>query len=199
LYTVWVGNDDRDEAGRIKLEGVANAGACGFATTATEISTPSGMNQFVKKVFLKTVECAVRDDDQDGVNNCSDKCPDTPKGAVVDKNGCWAFHGVLFDFDSDKIKSKYDPMIDNAVKVLKMNPGLTVEIQGHTDSYGSEAYNLDLSNRRANSVKQELMNHGIDGKRMTTVGFGESQPVESNETDEGRAFNRRVAYKRTDK
>ena len=54
-------------------------------------------------------DCSTLDDDKDGVSNCADKCPDTPKGAIVDKDGCWAFHGVLFDFDSDKVKSKYDP------------------------------------------------------------------------------------------
>jgi OOP family OmpA-OmpF porin len=139
------------------------------------------------------------DDDHDGVNNCSDKCADTPKGAIVDKEGCWAFHGVLFDFDSDKVKSKYEPLIKNAVDVMKINPGLTVEIQGHTDSYGKDAYNQGLSERRAKSVKKELVDQGVNGNRLTTKGFGESQPVESNDTDEGRAYNRRVVYKRTDK
>ncbi|MGR8929652.1 MAG: OmpA family protein [Gammaproteobacteria bacterium] len=199
IHTVWVGNDG-DERGQIALQGVANVSGCGSATTAGDISSAAGMSEFVKTVFLKPSDnCSLHDDDQDGVNNCLDKCPDTPKGAVVDKHGCWAFHGVLFDFDSDKIKSKYDPLIDNAVKVMNLNPELTVEIQGHTDSYGSDAYNQDLSERRAMSVKRELINHGIDGNRMTTIGFGESQPVESNATDEGRAYNRRVVYKRTDK
>ncbi|MCQ8126831.1 OmpA family protein [Methylomonas sp. WSC-6] len=160
------------------------------------------MSDFVKQVFFKPgspQDCSTQDDDHDGVNNCADKCPDTPKGAIVDKDGCWAFHGVLFDFDSDKVKSKYHPMIKNAVDVMKLNPGLTIEIQGHTDSYGSDAYNQDLSERRALSVKNELVSQGVKASRLTTVGFGESQPVESNETDEGRAYNRRVNYKRTDK
>ena len=202
IYTVWVGNE-ADEPGQANLQQVASTSACGLATTASAISTPAGMSDFVKTVFLKPgtpkLDCSKQDDDQDGVNNCQDKCPDTPKGAVVDKDGCWAFHGVLFDFDSDKIKSKFDPLIDNAVKVMQLNPGLTVEIQGHTDSYGTDAYNQKLSERRANSVKSELIKHGVDGNRLTTAGFGESQPVESNATDEGRAYNRRVVYKRTDK
>jgi OOP family OmpA-OmpF porin len=82
---------------------------------------------------------------------------------------------------------------------MKINPGLTVEIQGHTDSYGKDAYNQGLSERRAKSVKKELVDQGVNGNRLTTKGFGESQPVESNDTDEGRAYNRRVVYKRTDK
>jgi len=203
IYTVWVGKDE-DVAGQPTLQSIADASGCGFSTTADAISSAKGMNDFVKNVFLKAgtpkvSDCSTLDDDKDGVSNCADKCPDTPKGAIVDKDGCWAFHGVLFDFDSDKVKSKYEPLIQNAVEVMKLNPGLTVEIQGHTDSYGTDAYNEKLSQRRANAVKNELIKLGVDGKRLTTAGFGESQPVDTNETDEGRAYNRRVNYKRTDK
>ncbi|MBD9356682.1 OmpA family protein [Methylomonas albis] len=203
IYTVWVGNDE-DVAGQTVLQDLANASGCGFATTAEAITSAKGMSDLVKNVFLKAgtpkvADCSTQDDDKDGVSNCVDKCPDTPKGAVVDREGCWAFHGVLFDFDSDKVKSKYDPLIQNAVEVMKLNPGLTVEIQGHTDSYGTDAYNEKLSQRRANAVKGELVKLGVDSKRLTTVGYGESQPVDTNETDEGRAYNRRVNYKRTDK
>ncbi len=200
IYTVWVGNDN-DAAGQATLQELSSASGCGFSANAADISTPKGMSDFVKNVFFKagTPAPAPQDDDQDGVINSKDKCPDTPRGAIVDKDGCWAFHGVLFDFDSDKVKSKYDPLIQNAVEVMKLNPGLTVEIQGHTDSYGTDAYNQKLSQRRANAVKGELVKLGVDGKRLSTVGYGESQPAESNDTDEGRAYNRRVNYKRTDK
>lgn len=203
IYTVWVGNDE-DVAGQTVLQDLANASGCGFSTTTEAITSAKGMSDFVKNVFLKAgtpkvADCSTQDDDKDGVSNCVDKCPDTPKGAIVDREGCWAFHGVLFDFDSDKVKSKYDPLIQNAVEVMKLNPGLTVEIQGHTDSYGTDAYNEKLSQRRANAVKGELVKLGVDGKRLTTQGYGESQPVDTNETDEGRAYNRRVNYKRTDK
>lgn len=204
IYTVWVGNSE-DESGQATLQQISDIGACGFATTGSAISNPAGMSEFVKRVFLKpgvvpaAADCSKLDDDKDGVNNCLDKCPDTPTGAIVDKDGCWAFHGVLFDFDKAEVKSKYHPLIQNAIEVMKLNPGLTVEIQGHTDSYGTDAYNQKLSERRASAVKNELAKQGVDGKRLSTVGFGESQPVESNETDEGRAYNRRVVYKRTDK
>lgn len=202
IYTVWVGND-QDAAGQAVLQSIADASGCGFSTTAEAISTPRGMSDFVKNVFFKAgtpvADCSKLDDDKDGVNNCADKCADTPKGAIVDKNGCWAFRGVLFDFDKADIKSKYSPLIQNAVEVMKLNPGLTVEIQGHTDSYGTDAYNEKLSQRRADAVRNELIKQGVDGKRLTAVGFGESKPVESNDTDEGRAYNRRVEYKRTDR
>lgn len=204
IYTVWVGNDN-DAAGQASLQQISDASACGFSTTADSIKDAHGMSEFVKNVFFKAgtpavvADCSKLDDDKDGVNNCADKCPDTPKGAIVDRDGCWAFRGLLFDFDKANVKSKYDPLIQNAVEVMKLNPGLTVEIQGHTDSYGTDAYNQKLSERRANAVKAELIKQGVDGKRLTAAGFGESKPVDTNDTDEGRAYNRRVEYKRTDK
>lgn len=196
IYTVWVGNEN-DTIGQANLSQIASTSSCGFATTAANISSPAGMNEFVKNVFLKAGNpvTPVADHDQDGVVDPKDKCPDSPKGAIVDKDGCWAFHGVLFDFDSDKIKSTNDPLIANAVHVLKLNPQLSIEIQGHTDSYGKDAYNQKLSERRALAVKNELVRQGISSSRLTTAGFGESTPVDSNETDDGRAYNRRVVYK----
>jgi len=200
VYTVWVGNESEKD-GQSVLNQLANVGQCGFSTTANAISSSQGMANFVEQVFFKggTVFPTAKDSDGDGVIDAKDRCPDTPKGAIVNKVGCWSFHGVLFDTDSAKIKSKYHPMFTNAVKVLKLNPNLTVEVQGHTDSRGSEAYNQALSERRATAVKNELMSHGIEGSRLTTVGFGESKPVASNDTAEGRAQNRRVVYLRTDK
>ncbi len=200
IYSVWVGNK-KDVSGKRNLLNLTNLAKCGFSTQAEAIATPQGMADFVKRVFFKpgTPEVVDNDEDKDGVVDSKDKCPGTPRGAIVDKDGCWAFHGLLFDFDSDKVKSQYDPMIQNAVKVMRLNPELTVEIQGHTDSIGSDDYNQKLSERRAKSVKNELVRQGIDSRRMSAVGFGESQPVASNDTDEGRAYNRRVTYIRTDK
>lgn len=200
VYTVWVGNK-QDTKGAENLRNISNVAGCGFTTNAEALSSSQGMAEFVKNVFFKTAAPKVveNDEDKDGVVDSKDKCPGTPKGAIVDKDGCWAFHGMTFDFDSDKVKSEYQPMIQNAVEVMRLNPRLTVEIQGHTDSSGTNVYNQNLSERRANSVKNELIKLGVDGKRLTTAGFGESQPVESNDTDEGRAYNRRVTYIRTDK
>lgn len=201
IYTVWVGNEQTDALGKQALQMVADASGCGFTTDAQAISTAAGMSDFVKRVFFKPgspKDCSI-DDDQDGVNNCADKCPNTPKGAMVDKDGCWAMHGVLFDFDSDKIKAEFEPMLKNAADVMQSNPGLKIEVQGHTDSYGSDQYNQGLSERRANAVKNDLQNRGVAAGRMKTIGFGETQPVESNATDAGRAYNRRVAFERCDK
>ncbi|NOQ77701.1 MAG: OmpA family protein, partial [Methylococcaceae bacterium] len=197
VYTVWVGNE-KEQSGQAVLQQLADISGCGFSTTAGAIASSAGMADFVTKVFFNQVALAEGDADGDGVLDSKDKCPNTPKGAIVDKDGCWAFHGVLFDYDKASIKAGYEGIFSNAIQVLQLNPQLTVEIQGHTDSRGSETYNQSLSEQRAISVKRLLMNNGIAGSRLTTKGFGESNPVESNETEAGRAHNRRVVYKRTD-
>lgn len=194
IYTIWVGNEV-DTRGQANLQQIVDIAGCGFATDAASISTPHGASTFVKNVFFKEGKPIVQ---TLPAPPKKDKCSNTPKGAILDKDGCWAFHGVLFDFDSDKINAKFSEAIQNAIDVLKLNPGLTLEIQGHTDGKGSVAYNQKLSERRALAVKAELVRKGVDGKRLTTVGFGKSQPVATNATDEGRAYNRRVVYQRTD-
>jgi SH3 domain-containing YSC84-like protein 1 len=120
------------------------------------------------------------------------KCPKAPAGAKVDKDGCWAFHGAVFGFDSADIKPESYPMVDNVVEVLKANPDMNIEIQGHTDSSGNAEYNMGLSVRRANAVKDYLVDHGISSSRLTVKGLGATQPVVSNDTANGRAYNRRV-------
>jgi len=133
------------------------------------------------------------DSDGDGVPDYLDKCPNTPKGATVDARGCWTYAAVvMYDFDSAEIKSEAYPMLDEAVLILKKNPEIKVEIDGHTDNRGSAAYNMNLSERRAKAVMKYFVDHGIETQRLTTKGFGFTQPAASNETEQGRAKNRRV-------
>jgi outer membrane protein OmpA-like peptidoglycan-associated protein len=136
-----------------------------------------------------------KDSDGDGVPDYNDQCPDTPKGAKVDPRGCWVIGGVEFDLNRWNIKPMYYPALDDVVKVLKANPGLKVEIQGHTDNTGSAQYNQGLSERRARAVMEYFMKKGIDKSRLTAVGYGLTKPIASNETAEGRAQNRRVELK----
>src|SRR5262245_45278266 len=100
--------------------------------------------------------------------------------------------GINFDFDKSNIKPEAEPVLDAAVEVLKENPGVNVRVAGYTDSTGPEGYNQGLSERRAKSVKDYLVAHGIEASRLTAVGFGEADPVASNDTKDGRAQNRRV-------
>jgi outer membrane protein OmpA-like peptidoglycan-associated protein len=135
--------------------------------------------------------------DGDGVLNERDKCPNTRPGAVVDLDGCEveaviSLEGVHFDFDKATLRPDAIVILDKAVGLLKSQERVVVEVAGHTDSVGSEEYNQGLSERRANSVKDYLISQGVSATRLTARGYGESQPVASNDTDAGRAQNRRV-------
>lgn len=192
IHTVWIGNP-RDAYGKANLQQIAQASECGIAATAEQIATPAGMKQFVQRIFLDPVTKAA-DDDQDGVENAKDKCPDTPKGALVDADGCWTSRDILFDFDSKRIKASYSPVLNNVATVMQANPNLHVTVEGHTDSTGKAAYNQKLSEQRANAVTRHLIDQGVDASRLKAQGLGESRPVASNATREGRASNRRVVY-----
>ncbi|HVO25329.1 MAG TPA: OmpA family protein [Candidatus Margulisiibacteriota bacterium] len=103
--------------------------------------------------------------------------------------------GVNFDFNKSNIRPDARPILDEAISTLKQYQQITLSVEGHTDSIGTEEYNQKLSMRRAKSVADYLAKGGIDPKRMTEKGLGESQPVASNDTAEGRAQNRRVELK----
>jgi outer membrane protein OmpA-like peptidoglycan-associated protein len=135
------------------------------------------------------------DSDKDGVPDYKDKCPDTPAGASVNAVGCWIIKGIMFDYDDWGIRPEYFGLLDQHVEVLKKNPTMKVEVQGHTDSIGSQEYNLPLSQKRAESVKEYFVFKGISPDRITTRGFGRLSPVASNMTEEGRAQNRRIEIK----
>lgn len=167
---------------------------------------------------------APADSDGDGVTDDLDQCPDTPAGTAVDANGCPAaaapastckapepgekldlagcgtgdvivLKGVNFDFNKDRLTPNARTILDGVGEALKASPATNVELGGHTDGKGSDAYNQNLSERRACSVARYLSAQGIGGDRMTPTGYGESKPVADNETDEGREQNRRVELK----
>jgi outer membrane protein OmpA-like peptidoglycan-associated protein len=100
--------------------------------------------------------------------------------------------GVTFAFNSSDLNSQFYPVLDKVAGTLGEYNKTVIEVAGHTDSVGSAAYNLQLSERRATSVATYLSSRGIDRTRMVTVGAGKDHPVASNETEEGRAQNRRV-------
>jgi len=101
-------------------------------------------------------------------------------------------HGAQFDFNKATLKPSAKPVIDQAVKVMKDKPDLKVSVEGHTDSIGSATYNQKLSERRAMAVRDYMVSQGIDAARITVRGFGKSKPIATNDTEEGRAQNRRV-------
>jgi len=132
------------------------------------------------------------DSDGDGVPDYLDRCPNTPKGATVDSVGCWSIQGINFEYNKFDIQPQYFDVLDQNVQVLKNNPSMRVEIKGHTDSIGSMGYNQTLSERRAEAVRDYFVSKGVDPSRMSTRGLGETQPIATNETPEGRAENRRI-------
>jgi len=143
-----------------------------------------------------------KDSDGDGVPDDKDKCPGTPPGVRVDYRGCEIkeeieLPDVNFEFDSARLTADSSTTLDGAVSTLNRYPELTVECTGHTDSVGTDAYNQSLSERRAHSVCEYLINHGIDKPRLTEHGYGETKPIADNSTAEGRAQNRRVTLRVT--
>jgi OOP family OmpA-OmpF porin len=144
--------------------------------------------------------CEINNDlDGDGVLNEQDQCPDTPKGDRVDAVGCTLkaeirLEGVVFETGKATLLPASIPTLESAVATLKRYPDLRIEVAGHTDSRGAEAYNQDLSNRRANAVADYLRNAGVTNS-ITARGYGESEPIASNDTDEGRQQNRRVVLR----
>ena len=146
------------------------------------------------------------DFDDDGVEDSLDKCPNTPPGTTVDEFGCplhvapmpmvkavIVLEGVNFEFDSAQLTATAKERLDRDATTLLEGTDDNAEIAGHTDSVGSDEYNEGLSQRRADSVKSYLVeNGGIDEERLTTEGYGESQPIAGNDTADGRTSNRRV-------
>lgn len=114
----------------------------------------------------------------------------------LEAEGFVAVYGIHFDTDRADLKVGAAKTLEEVTKLLQAHPDLKVEIQGHTDSTGTDEHNLDLSRRRAETVKAYLQLYGIATGRLTTTGFGESKPVDDNATEEGRALNRRVELHR---
>ena len=113
---------------------------------------------------------------------------------VVSMEKDFTLDGVQFEFDSAKLTADAKVVLKEVVDALKKNPNVKVDIQGHTDNVGEAAYNITLSQERANAVKDFLVQNGISAMRITTRGYGENRPVASNETAEGRALNRRIDF-----
>ena len=112
--------------------------------------------------------------------------------AALDADGKVALHGILFDLDKATLQVESDEQLQHIVALMKNFPDLRLQVCGHTDDQGDDAYNMTLSQRRAETVVNYLSLFGIDAGRLTPKGFGESEPVASNATEEGRAQNRRV-------
>lgn len=160
---------DSDDGRAINQQLSRIAPGCSYAEGRDLLGDPAKREQFVRTIF------------------CTEP-PAKPQRRIV-------LRGVNFDFDKATIRPDGKPVLDEAVRTLNEEAQIRVSVEGHTDAVGADAYNQRLSERRADAVAAYLRAGGISPKRMSTVGFGESKPVASNETEEGRAQNRRVEFR----
>ncbi|HEV8124497.1 MAG TPA: OmpA family protein [Gemmatimonadales bacterium] len=152
--------------------------------------------------------CPAVDTDGDGVLDSADRCPDTPKGMLVSANGCLilfvegkknvVLQGVNFVVNKAELTIDAKKILDFVAQSLNANAEVTFEVQGHASSEGSDSYNMNLSQRRAESVRAYLISKGVAASRMTAKGYGETMPIADNATEDGRKQNRRVELVRTD-
>jgi outer membrane protein OmpA-like peptidoglycan-associated protein len=132
-----------------------------------------------------------KDTDKDGVPDNADRCAGTPAGAAVGSDGCWTLVDI-FESGKARISPEAEGQLAAVIALLEKNPSMRLEIQGYTDDRGPSDMNQRLSEDRARSVNEYLIRNGIAADRLKWVGYGQSRPVVSNETADGRRQNRRV-------
>ena len=172
IYTVLLGNDPK---GKETMDQIADAGKCGYATDSASIGSAQGMDKFVTDVFLEKAP----------------KKPAPVRKMPVEKISYTLY--IEFDFDKDMVRPQHHNDVKKIADTLAKYSEANVQLAGHTDSIGTDAYNMDLSKRRANMVKKYLETvFKVKASRISTVGYGESKPIANNENAAGRQRNRRV-------
>lgn len=170
IHTVQFGND---KAGGALLENMATLSKCGTYRKSECIVTADGMQQFVRDVFL--APC--------------------PPGGICDAQPGQILKTVYFDFDRANVRADQQSVVDEAAVTIQGDPAMNVSLEGHTDAAGAEGYNLELSVKRAESVRDALTGRGVDPARLQLKGYGEGVPAAPNDTKVNRQLNRRVEIK----
>jgi OOP family OmpA-OmpF porin len=165
-----------------------------------EVGVPAGCVTAAPTRIAAKPRTTAKDSDADGVADVDDECLGTTKGMAVDNKGCALIEqvvlkGVNFPTKSATLKASAHDSLRSVAAAMKANDDLKIEVQGYTDSVGTDENNLALSQRRAEAVKAFLVKEGIAADRIEAKGYGEADPVDSNDTPAGRANNRRVAFK----
>jgi OOP family OmpA-OmpF porin len=199
---------------RLEYRGYGEEVSAVFLTAAYKFGTSDSApaEEVVVEEPAAVEEVVDGDSDADGIADSMDKCPDSAEGAKIDKSGCPVatfeekkevlakidLRDVNFKSNSQELTADSQASLEAAVVALKANDSIKLEVQAYSDSGGADAYNLALSKKRAASVKQYLMDNGVDASRLTAKGYGEANPIADNSTAAGRAKNRRVEFKVAD-
>ncbi len=174
FHTVHFGKNTeiaKDSVGAQFLAKLSALTSCGSAANLAGTWGAENLMKFVHGVFAGEAP--------------NKRAPDPCEGRIV-------LRGVEFEFDSAKLTGSSSVVLDVAIEELGRCPNIPIQIDGHTDSIGTDAYNQSLGQRRADSVKQYFVSKGLSSQRLKTRSFGESKPLASNDTDDGRRINRRV-------
>jgi OOP family OmpA-OmpF porin len=193
VYAFYVTNQ---KPGQKLAQEVAEAGGGQAYNICNILESANAFESMMTEIFGPRDLPPCRDSDGDGVCDDRDQCSNTPKGAPVDERGCWiAAYSQFFDFDKAEVKYAFQPRLKSAAEILINNPQLgEVLIAGHTDNKGTDTYNMELGRRRAEAVKDLLVKFGAPADKLKIVSFGKTRPIASNDTEEGRAKNRRVEF-----
>ncbi len=193
----------------------AQADSRGCTNDADADRVPDGLDQCPDTPRYASVDgqgCPI-DSDGDGVFDGLDRCAQTPAGSQVDEKGCpeqaksaymfqetnkLVLEGVNFETNSAKLTEGSQSTLDHVAFTLKDWSKVRVEIGGHTDSQGDDEHNLELSQARADAVRDFLVSQGVDASRLVTKGYGEAEPIADNKSAKGRAKNRRVELTKLD-
>jgi OOP family OmpA-OmpF porin len=173
LYTVFVGNTDK---GRKLMSDVAATSSCGMATSADDLASAEAMAAFVEKVFLEKAPAK----------------PVAKPAPLPQPKISWILSDVNFDLNKAVVRPDAKEILQKDIKILKENPQIRVEIQGHTCDLGTADYNRMLSDKRANAIRDYLISEGIAADRLSARGYGEDNPRFPNDSEANRAKNRRV-------
>jgi len=149
---------------------------------------------FLCSTFLLSASNPSNDLDNDLVPNNVDKCPNTPEGVFVTRDGCTKpiYKNIYFDHASSYVSDKFNEIIKDTAELINETPGYNVFISGHTDSVADAKINMKLSETRAMKVHNILIQNKVDKNKVKVSWHGETMPVSSNITDIGRSENRRV-------
>jgi len=196
IHTVQVGADER---GALLLRPMAERSGCGTFHHMDELDSPEAFAELHEAIYIGPAppppppkQRRMTDLDRDGIDDRFDRCARTPIGAAVDERGCWVIEDTVFQRDSHTILGERAAPVAAVFEVLVQNERLRVRIDGHTDDIGTVDYNMGLSQKRADAVRDWLVEHGIVADRLRTRAFGPTRPATTNETAEGRQKNRRV-------